>query len=68
LRDGRTFDVHVPHASGTVANPMSDEAIEGKCIANATPVIGAERARAFAALCWNIENVTDARELIAALA
>ncbi|MDB5641541.1 MAG: hypothetical protein JWN07_858 [Hyphomicrobiales bacterium] len=68
LRDGRTFDVHVPHASGTVANPMSDEAIEGKCIANATPLIGAERARAFAALCWNIENVTDARELIAALA
>jgi 2-methylcitrate dehydratase PrpD len=68
LRDGRTLNVHVPHASGTVANPMSDAAIEGKCIANATPIIGASRARDFAALCWNIEHVTDARELIAALA
>ena len=68
LRDGRAFEVHVPHASGTFANPMSDAALQGKCIANASPVIGADRARAFAALCWNIEDMTDTRELIAALA
>ena len=68
LHDGRAFDVHVPHASGTFANPMADAALQGKCIANASPVIGADRARAFAALCWNIEDMTDTRELIAALA
>ena len=68
LRDGRAFEVHVPHASGTFANPMSDAALQGKCIANASPVIGADRARAFATLCWNIEDMTNTRELIAALA
>ncbi len=68
LRDGRMLDVHVPHASGTIANPMSDAALEGKCIANASPVIGADRARGFAALCWKIEEIKDVRELVAALA
>ncbi len=67
-QDGRQCDVHIPHASGTVANPMSDEAIEGKFIANAMPIIGADRARQFAALCWTIENIADARDLTRALA
>jgi 2-methylcitrate dehydratase PrpD len=32
---GRTFEVHVPHASGTAANPMTDEAMRSKFVANA---------------------------------
>ncbi|MCE2946584.1 MAG: MmgE/PrpD family protein [bacterium] len=32
---GRTHDVHVPHASGTAANPMTDEAMQLKFLANA---------------------------------
>lgn len=32
---GRTFEVHVPHASGTAANPMTDEAMRAKFEANA---------------------------------
>ena len=38
-------EVHIAHASGTAENPMSDAQIEAKFLANATPVIGAERAR-----------------------
>jgi hypothetical protein len=37
-------------------------------VQNITPVIGAERARAFVALCWNLEQVSDARALTQALA
>src|SRR5271168_1049379 len=37
-------DIHIAHASGTAANPMSNAAIEAKFLANATPVISAERA------------------------
>ena len=61
-------EVHIPHASGTVDNPMSDAAIEAKFLANATPVIGADRARRAADLIWSLEKVADGRELLALLA
>ena len=61
-------DVHVPHASGTVANPMSDVAIEGKFLANATPVIGAERAARARDFVWTLEKQPDVRALIDLLA
>jgi 2-methylcitrate dehydratase PrpD len=61
-------DVHIAHASGTADNPMSDAAIEEKYLANATPVIGAERAGRAAALVWSLDQQPDVRELIALLA
>jgi 2-methylcitrate dehydratase PrpD len=61
-------DVHIPHASGTAANPMSDAAIEGKFLANATPVIGAERAACARDFVWALENQPDVRALIDVLA
>ncbi len=65
---GVRHDAHIPHASGTADNPMSDAAIEAKFMANATPVIGDERAKRAAAMCWSLEQQPDARELIALLA
>ena len=32
---GKTFEIHIPHASGTAANPMTDEAMRKKFVANA---------------------------------
>jgi 2-methylcitrate dehydratase PrpD len=64
----RLHEVHVPHASGTAANPMSDAAIEAKFLANATPVIGAQRARAVCDRVWSLEREPDMRALIALLA
>jgi 2-methylcitrate dehydratase PrpD len=61
-------EVHIPHASGTVDNPMSDAAIEAKFIANATPALGADRARRAADLVWSLEKVADVRELLALVA
>jgi 2-methylcitrate dehydratase PrpD len=61
---GEPVTVHIAHASGTVDNPMSDDAIEAKFLANAAPVIGEERARQFVALAWRLDTVADARELV----
>jgi 2-methylcitrate dehydratase PrpD len=65
---GRRHEVHIPHASGTAANPMSDAAIEAKFLANAEPVIGADRARAVCDRVWGLEKEPDMRELIALVA
>jgi 2-methylcitrate dehydratase PrpD len=66
--DGRRHEVHTSHASGTTANPMSDAAIEAKFRANATPVIGAERAQSVVEFVWTLQRRRDVRDLIALLA
>jgi 2-methylcitrate dehydratase PrpD len=62
------YEAHVLHASGTAGNPMSDAAIEAKFRANATPVIGGERAQRVVESVWTLERRRDARQLIALLA
>src|SRR5262245_35069245 len=42
---GQRYEAHSAHASGTIDNPMSDQQIEAKFLANATRAIGAERAK-----------------------
>jgi 2-methylcitrate dehydratase PrpD len=64
---GQRHEVHIAHASGTADNPMSDAAIEAKFLANATPVIGAERAGRVRDAVASLEKCADARELIALL-
>lgn len=56
---GKRHETHVAHASGTIDNPMSDEAIEAKFLANAVPVIGAKAAKEIAQACWKLESLTD---------
>jgi 2-methylcitrate dehydratase PrpD len=65
---GKRYDVHVRHASGTAGNPMSDAAIEAKFRANATPVIGVERAQRVVEFVWGLERRPDVRHLIALVA
>ena len=64
---GKRHEVHIAHASGTADNPMSDAQIEAKFLANATPVIGAERARHAVEWIAALEKQTDMRALIALL-
>ena len=61
---GERIEAHIPHASGQVGNPMSDQAMENKFFANGAPVVGAERARQIAATAWNLDKLDDVRELI----
>lgn len=61
---GERHEADVAHATGTIDNPMSDGAIEAKFLANATPVIGAGRAREIAACVWRLETLPDVRILV----
>ncbi len=63
-KGGTRHETHVPHASGTAANPMSDGALEGKFLANAVPVVGEARARTIADAVWSLEDMADARTLV----
>jgi len=68
IAGGKRHEVHIPHASGTADNPMSDAQIEAKFLANATPVIGAANAKRATERVWSLEKQADIRELIALLA
>lgn len=61
---GKTYERHVEHASGTTANPMTDNAIQTKFIANAEPVIGAARAQRVCELVWSLEQQPSVKELL----
>jgi 2-methylcitrate dehydratase PrpD len=65
---GKRHEVHIPHASGTAGNPMSDTRIEAKFLANAEPAIGRDHAQRAVELAWSLEKQSDMRELIALLA
>jgi hypothetical protein len=68
IAHGRRHEVHIPHASGTAENPMSDGQIEAKFLANATPAIGTGNAQRTVEWVASLEKQTDMRELIALLA
>jgi 2-methylcitrate dehydratase PrpD len=61
---GAQHDVHIAHASGTAANPMSNAAIEAKFLGNATPAISADRAARAADYVWSLEKQANVGELL----
>ncbi len=65
---GARHEVHIPHASGTVANPMADDALVTKFMGNAEPVLGAERARKVVDLAWRLDTLADIRDITQACA
>lgn len=68
IAGGARFAAAVAHASGTVDNPLSDEAMERKFRANAEPVIGRANAQKVRDVVWGLEKLADVRELTALLA
>jgi 2-methylcitrate dehydratase PrpD len=68
IANGTRHEIHIAHASGTADNPMSDSAVEAKFLANATPVIGRERAERARDFVLSLEKQPDVRELAALLA
>jgi hypothetical protein len=48
-RDGRLLEAHVPHPSGTVANPMTDEQLRRKFHLLVDPILGQDRATSIVA-------------------
>lgn len=64
LRTGERYEHQVTHASGTVDNPMSDAALEGKFLANTVPLIGEERASRIRDSVWRLEQIEDVGSLL----
>jgi 2-methylcitrate dehydratase PrpD len=67
LADGGKREKYVPEASGTTANPMSDEELAEKFTDLAIPVLG-DRAAKVLDLVWSLEQVDDAAQLTELLA
>jgi len=65
LRDGRRVRVFVEHAIGSLQRPMSDPALDAKFVAQAEPVLGAERTTALIAACRRLGAMANVRELAA---
>lgn len=62
---GARIEEFIEHAAGTVANPMTDAAIEAKFITNAAPVIGGDRAAQVRDMVWQLQTEPDMRALTA---
>jgi 2-methylcitrate dehydratase PrpD len=62
-RDGRVLRNHTKAVRGTVANPMTREDVDAKCFDLIAPVMGRHRARTLVDTVWNIEKVSDTRQL-----
>lgn len=66
LRDGRLIEIHIPAATGTVTNPVSDDELRGKFRELATPPLGADRAERLIELVDGLESLEDVGTLLAA--
>ena len=62
--DGSRHRTFIEHATGTVAKPMSEMALDAKFMANAEPVIGHDRAQRVRDLVRGLDRLADVRELI----
>jgi 2-methylcitrate dehydratase PrpD len=67
MAGGTRYETSVSHASGTVDNPMSDEAMERKFRANAEPIIGKTNTAKVVERVWRLHALSDVRELTALL-
>ena len=65
-KSGASFEVEIAHATGTVSNPMSDQALTEKFLGNAVPALGEARAREIVRLIGNLDALGDIGELVRA--
>jgi hypothetical protein len=59
LRDGRRLAAEVRPHVGSAQRPLSDEQVDAKFLAQVEGPLGAERARALAAVCWALPQARD---------
>jgi len=64
-KSGAVFEATIEHATGTIANPMSDIDLEIKFMGNATKAIGQAQARKVIDMVWALDQVKDVGQLVA---
>ena len=65
LANGRTEEVHVVHAIGSLERPMSDADLEGKFESLVAPVLGPARCTELSRAAWAAGEAKDLRGLLA---
>lgn len=65
LNDGREFEVKIEHATGSIENPMKDEALNRKFTKLATPIIGAENTEALIQTLYKLDELPNLNEILA---
>jgi len=65
LRDGRTLDLRIDHAIGSMERPLSDEALEAKFDDLVAPVLGSARSRDITAQWRTFAALADVGALTA---
>jgi 2-methylcitrate dehydratase PrpD len=63
LKDGRELRHHTLAVRGTAENPMTRDDVDEKCYNLMTPRLGARRSRQLCQAIWDLEDLSDAREL-----
>ena len=64
LRGGRVLSADVPHARGTAARPVDDEALGEKFISLAEPALGSQQAARLLKRAWVLDTATEVRALL----
>ena len=63
LRNGETREHHVPHASGSLDNPLSDDQLVQKFRRLAGPKLSAQRIDRLIAMCGRLDALPEATQL-----
>jgi 2-methylcitrate dehydratase PrpD len=64
LNDGTTYTETVEHPTGTPGNPMSDAMVQEKFNGLASAALGAEKAIKAQRALWDLDKLSDVRELM----
>jgi len=64
LNDGTTYTERIPHPTGMLDSPMSDAMVRQKFDGLATAALGAEKAAQAHRALWDVDRLSDMRELI----
>ena len=63
LKDGRILEKYIENAIGSVKNPLSDKALEGKFTTLVEGVLPPAQARRVMELCWDVEKLDNAAQI-----
>ncbi len=63
-KNGKVFEAGIEHATGTVANPISDQNLEAKFLGNTVSFMGKEKANNAIKSIWSLDKMANIQTLI----
>ena len=63
-KNGKVFEAGIEHATGTIANPISDQNLEAKFLGNTVSFMGKEKANNAIKSIWSLDKMANIQTLI----